>query len=186
MKQAKQNKLRQRFNHLKHQHCPVLLLEELPAIPNRKFRFDYANVEAKVAIELNGGTWVNGRHNRASSITKEYEKNNLSAYYGWTVFYLSTDMITPEWLTRIHQTILQKTDVLYPVLNYTLSTSALTQFWLELNPLRLTTLTRLYDWYNNAYLKKATKLLNEHYEDNYSIIEFKTKKRKSTKKKKKS
>ena len=44
------------------------------ALPERRWRSDLAWPDVRVALEIDGGTWVNGRHNRASSIFKEMEK----------------------------------------------------------------------------------------------------------------
>ena len=53
--------------------------------PTRKWRFDYAIPEHKIAIEVDGGVWVNGRHNRASGYIKDLEKFNAAGSMGWTV-----------------------------------------------------------------------------------------------------
>ena len=59
----------------------------------RRFRFDFANLDSKVAIEVQGGIFSQGRHSRGSGLVKEYEKMNLAAGLGWRVFYLSTATI---------------------------------------------------------------------------------------------
>lgn len=61
--------------------------------PTRKWRFDFAWPEARVAAEVNGGTWVNGRHNRASSIASDYEKVNAAQLLGWRVYQFTGDMV---------------------------------------------------------------------------------------------
>lgn len=60
----------------------------------RDWRFDFAFVEQKVAIEVNGGTWVSGRHNRASSIADDYRKLNAAASLGWRVLQFTTDQVS--------------------------------------------------------------------------------------------
>lgn len=52
----------------------------------RRWRFDFAWPELKVAVETEGGTWVNGRHNRGSGFEKDCEKYNNAAALGWHVF----------------------------------------------------------------------------------------------------
>lgn len=74
-------------------------------IPPRRFRFDFASLDSKVAIEINGGNWINGRHTRASNLSDEYKKLNLATLNGWRVFILSPEMIGEEWLRAIANTI---------------------------------------------------------------------------------
>lgn len=53
--------------------------------PTRKFRFDYAWPDAKVALEVEGGVWTGGRHTRAAGFLKDVEKYNRAAAMGWRV-----------------------------------------------------------------------------------------------------
>jgi hypothetical protein len=38
-----------------------------------------------VAIEIEGGLWIMGRHNRPASMIKDLEKYNASALLGWRI-----------------------------------------------------------------------------------------------------
>jgi very-short-patch-repair endonuclease len=60
---------------------------------NRKWRFDFAYPEVKVAIEVEGGTWAQGRHNRGSGMEGDMEKYNLAAMLGWLVLRFNDHMI---------------------------------------------------------------------------------------------
>jgi len=51
--------------------------------PSRKWRLDFAWPDAKLALEVEGGAWINGRHNRASGWIKDVEKYNALAVAGW-------------------------------------------------------------------------------------------------------
>lgn len=53
--------------------------------PMRKWRFDFAFPEQKVAVEIDGGTWSNGRHNRGSGAKTDAEKYNAAQLQGWLV-----------------------------------------------------------------------------------------------------
>lgn len=53
--------------------------------PVRKWRFDAAFLEAKIAVEFQGGSWVGGRHTRASGYEKDREKMNEAVVVGWRV-----------------------------------------------------------------------------------------------------
>ena len=59
----------------------------------RKWRFDFAWPQWNLAAEVNGGTWSNGRHNRGSAISAEYEKLNNAVLCGWLVFLFTTEMV---------------------------------------------------------------------------------------------
>ena len=61
--------------------------------PVRKWRFDFAWPEQKVAAEVEGGVWVNGRHNRGAGFIKDCEKYNAAAEEGWRVFRYPSPMI---------------------------------------------------------------------------------------------
>lgn len=68
-------------------------LEFAFAAPERKWRADIAFPGVRVAIEIDGGTWTLGRHNRPGSVLKDMEKGNGYATRGWLVFH------TPwEWI----------------------------------------------------------------------------------------
>jgi very-short-patch-repair endonuclease len=53
--------------------------------PVRKWRFDYAIVELKIAIEIEGGIWTNGRHTWGSGVIKDMEKYNTATALGWKI-----------------------------------------------------------------------------------------------------
>jgi very-short-patch-repair endonuclease len=52
----------------------------------RRFRFDWAWVPHKIALEVDGGVWAGGRHTRGAGFMKDQEKTNLAALHGWRVF----------------------------------------------------------------------------------------------------
>lgn len=51
----------------------------------RRWRFDFAWPDNLVALEIDGGLYVNGGHNRGSKIIDEHDKFNEAAIMGWTV-----------------------------------------------------------------------------------------------------
>ena len=59
----------------------------------RKWRFDFAHVPSRIAIEVEGGTWRNGRHNRPAGYRKDAEKYNHATLDGWRVFRFTGSMI---------------------------------------------------------------------------------------------
>jgi hypothetical protein len=58
----------------------------------KKFRFDYAWPEWKIAIEVNGATWTKGRHSSGEGIQRDYTKLNYCQILGWLVIQFSTSM----------------------------------------------------------------------------------------------
>jgi len=51
--------------------------------PVRKWRFDIAWPANKIYIEVDGGIWVTGGHNRGAQIKKDWEKRNKATTMGW-------------------------------------------------------------------------------------------------------
>ncbi|HKA75316.1 MAG TPA: hypothetical protein VKE26_26170 [Xanthobacteraceae bacterium] len=62
--------------------------------PERKWRFDFCWVEARVALECNGGVWTAGRHVRARGYLGDLAKLNEAQLCGWLVL-----QVVPEALT---------------------------------------------------------------------------------------
>ncbi len=53
--------------------------------PTRKWRFDYAWPELKIALEVEGGVWSGGRHTSGKGFTADMEKYNAAVASGWAV-----------------------------------------------------------------------------------------------------
>jgi hypothetical protein len=60
---------------------------ELQFHPVRKWRFDWAWEDERVALEVQGGLFVHGGHNRGGYLLKEHEKRNAAAIHGWRILY---------------------------------------------------------------------------------------------------
>ena len=60
-------------------------VREYPAITGRKFRFDFAWLEHRLLVEVNGGTYTKGAHSTGLGIARDYEKANLAQLAGWRV-----------------------------------------------------------------------------------------------------
>jgi very-short-patch-repair endonuclease len=67
----------------------------------RRWRADFAHVEARVLIEIVGGIWVNGRHNRAAGFNADSEKYLEAGLLGWHVLRLGPDQITLPKVERL-------------------------------------------------------------------------------------
>jgi very-short-patch-repair endonuclease len=90
------SRLEERFLMLwKHTNGPALE-REYRFHHERRWRADFAHVEARVLIEIEGGIWVNGRHNRAAGFNADLEKYLAAGLAGWRVFRFGPDQITVE------------------------------------------------------------------------------------------
>jgi hypothetical protein len=61
--------------------------------PVRRWRFDYAWPAQKLAMEIQGAVFVQGRHTRGAGLRKEYEKLNAAAADGWRVLFILPEQI---------------------------------------------------------------------------------------------
>lgn len=61
--------------------------------PDRRWRFDFAWSGYRVALEVEGGTWVKGRHTRGKGYAADCEKYSEAAILGWLVIRVTGDMI---------------------------------------------------------------------------------------------
>lgn len=61
--------------------------------PTRRWRFDFAYLDAMIAIEVEGGVWNQGRHTRPSGFEGDCEKYNEAAICGWSIIRVTGKMI---------------------------------------------------------------------------------------------
>lgn len=52
----------------------------------RRWRFDYAIPDFKIALEVEGGVWSGGKHIRAKGFLGDMEKYNRATLLGWRVY----------------------------------------------------------------------------------------------------
>src|SRR5690348_17435940 len=61
-----------------------------------KWRFDFywsVTPRGPLAVEIEGGTWVRGRHSRGRGMTSDSRKYNAAALMGITVLRFTSDMV---------------------------------------------------------------------------------------------
>jgi len=76
--------------------------------PPRRWRFDYAwpKVEPPVALEVEGGVFVAGRHSRGAGMINDMEKYNTATLAGWKVLRVTPKQIADgSALTLVEQAI---------------------------------------------------------------------------------
>lgn len=66
---------------------------EFRFMPPRRFRFDFAWPEQKVAFEIEGGTWSGGRHVRGNGYQSDCIKYSEAAILGWKVIRATGEMV---------------------------------------------------------------------------------------------
>jgi very-short-patch-repair endonuclease len=66
----------------------------------RKWRFDFFFPDVRLAIEIEGGIWQYGRHNRAKSYLKDLEKYNAAAEHGIRVLRYQPGKINCEQIKK--------------------------------------------------------------------------------------
>ena len=68
--------------------------QEYKFMPKRRWRFDLAWPKHKIACEIEGGIWTNGRHTRGKGYEADCEKYSTAAINGWTVIRVTPGMIS--------------------------------------------------------------------------------------------
>lgn len=61
--------------------------------PPRRWRFDFAWPDHMVAVEVEGGSWVSGRHTTGKGFEADCEKYAEAAILGWRVIRVTPRMI---------------------------------------------------------------------------------------------
>jgi len=64
--------------------------------PPRRWRFDWAWPAVQgggLALEKQGGLFIQGRHSRGAALLQEHEKLNEAAAQGWGILYTTPDQL---------------------------------------------------------------------------------------------
>jgi len=64
----------------------VECIKEYQFYKSRRWRFDYALPKYKIALEVEGGVWTQGRHIRPKGFLGDMNKYNTATLCGWRVF----------------------------------------------------------------------------------------------------
>jgi|ERR1035437_5437648 very-short-patch-repair endonuclease len=74
----------------------IIAVKEYMFHDKRKWRFDYAIPDKKVAIEVDGGIWSKGRHIQPKGMLGDMDKFNAAAVLGWRIL-----KVTPQTLFNL-------------------------------------------------------------------------------------
>lgn len=62
-------------------------------LAGRRWRFDLAWIPQRIAMEIDGGVYAQGRHTRGRGFEADCEKLNEALLQGWRVFRYSTGQV---------------------------------------------------------------------------------------------
>lgn len=86
-------------------------VREYKFLEDRRFKFDLAIPEKKIAIEFEGGIFSGGRHTRWKGYANDAKKYNLATMHGWKLLrYTSADVNQLNWEFKVADEIKQMTE----------------------------------------------------------------------------
>lgn len=62
--------------------------------PPRRWRLDFAWPERKLALEVEGGIWIRGRHSRGAGMSADMEKYAELAILGWRLLRVTPKQVS--------------------------------------------------------------------------------------------
>lgn len=78
-------------------------------LESRKFKVDFCLPRYMIAIECEGGVYINGRHNNAIGYIRDAEKYNLLTLEGWSLLRFTTkDFKDPESIVKTIISLINK------------------------------------------------------------------------------
>jgi very-short-patch-repair endonuclease len=95
------SRLEKRFEMLWEAQGGPLLEKEHRFHPVRKWRADFAHLPSRTLIEIEGGIYVNGRHNRGAGFAADLEKYLEAGLSGWRLIRLGPNELTGETIARL-------------------------------------------------------------------------------------
>ena len=82
--------------------------------PARRWLMDFCTVDgSKVCVEIDGGEFANGAHNRGARMAQDYEKRNSAIEMGFFVFQLTGGMVRKDplgWANRVKTVVQSRID----------------------------------------------------------------------------
>jgi len=78
-------------------------VQEFQFDDTRKWRFDFAWPKVKVAVEIDGGVFIGGRHTSGAGYTKDCYKLNRAVELGWRVLRYTPQMLKNDPIIIVQQ-----------------------------------------------------------------------------------
>lgn len=95
------SRLEKRFELLWQAQGGPELEKEFRFHPTRRWRADFAHLPSRTLIEIEGGIYVNGRHNRGAGFAADLEKYLEASLAGWHVIRLGPNELTTAHIDRL-------------------------------------------------------------------------------------
>lgn len=73
----------------------------------KDWRFDFAWPSKMLAVEVEGGIWVSGRHNRGGGMEEDCRKYGRAMTLGWSVYRTTGGLITSGEAVQIIEALLR-------------------------------------------------------------------------------
>lgn len=73
----------------------------------KDWRFDFAWPKHKFAVEIEGGGWIRGRHNRPKGFADDLRKYHEGMRLGWTIYRCDASMVKRGEASQMVETMLQ-------------------------------------------------------------------------------
>ena len=100
------SRLEKRFELLWRAHSGPVLEKEYRFHTVRKWRADFAHLPSRTLVEIEGGIYVNGRHNRGAGFAADLEKYLEASLAGWRVVRLGPNELTSDHIVRLVSLVL--------------------------------------------------------------------------------
>lgn len=88
-------------------------VRELRFAPPRMWRLDFAWPDQSLAVEIEGGIFMQGRHSRGVDFTGDCEKYNVAALHGWTVLRFTVKQFESGDVFRVVEAVLSRDRIKY-------------------------------------------------------------------------
>lgn len=95
------SRLESKFLQLWLHHDGPTLEREHRFHPTRRWRSDFAHLPSRTLIEIEGGIWIRGRHNRAQGFLADLDKYLEATLSGWQVIRLADIHLTSLIIQRL-------------------------------------------------------------------------------------
>jgi len=73
-----------------------VMARQAQVIPERKIAFDFAFLEQKIVVDVQGGTAINGAHNRVAGYNRDCLKLMMAQLEGYQVFWFTAQMLKDD------------------------------------------------------------------------------------------